>query len=95
MQVTLDIPEEFAEWLALQGPDPSRAALEALAIEGYRTGSLTPLQARCLLGFETRYEFEGFLKEHQVWEHTYSLEDLEKDRETMRQLRIEGRLKAS
>jgi hypothetical protein len=95
MQVTLEIPDDMAEWLSSQGPDLGRAALEAMAIEGYRTGSLSPLQTRCLLGIETRCEFEGFLKEHQVWEHAYSLEDLEQDRETMRLLRAEGRLKAS
>jgi hypothetical protein len=32
-----------------------------------------------LLGFETRDEFDGFLKAHQVWEHAYGVEDLEKD----------------
>jgi hypothetical protein len=95
MQVTLEIPDDLAEWLASQGPDPARAALEALAIEGYRTGSLTPLQTRILLGFETRYEFETFLNEHQVWEHAYSLKELEQDRQTMRQLRLDGRLKVS
>ncbi len=94
MRVVLEIPDEMAQWFASKGQDLSRAALEALAIEGYRSGSLSPLQTRLLLGFETRYEFDGFLKEHQVWEHAYDLEDLEQDRETMRQLKSEGRLKA-
>ena len=94
MQVTLEIPDEMAEWVASQGRDLSRAALEALAIEGYRSETLSPLQARLLLGIETRYEFEGFLKDRQVWEHAYSLEDLEQDRETMRILALEERLKA-
>jgi hypothetical protein len=44
-----------------------------------------------MLGFEIRYELDGFLKANNVWEHAYSLEDLEKDRETMRQLEAEGR----
>jgi len=94
MQVTLEIPDEMAEWLASKGQEPARAALEALAIEGYRSGSLSPLQTRLLLGFETRYEFDGFLKQHRVWEHAYDLEDLEQDRKTMQQLEAEGRLKA-
>jgi len=95
MQVTLEIPDEMAEWIASKGQDLSRAALEALAIEGYRSGSLSPLKTRLLLGFETRYEFDGFLKARKVWEHAYDLEDLEQDRKTMRQLEAEGRLKAS
>jgi hypothetical protein len=94
MQVTLEIPDEMADWLASKGQNLSRAALEALAIEGYRSGTLSPLQTRLMLGFETRYEFDGFLKEHQVWEHAYDLEDLERDRETIKQLQSEGRLRA-
>ena len=38
-------------------------------------------QTRMLLGFETRYELDGFLKERGVWERAYSIEDLEKDAE--------------
>jgi predicted HTH domain antitoxin len=68
--------------------------LEAVAIEGYRSGALTASQTRRLLGFETRYELDGFLKAHNVWENAYSLQDLEQDRRTMQQLEAEGRLKA-
>ncbi len=95
MLVTVEIPDDLAERLAGQGQDLERATLEALAIEGYRSGSLSPLQTRLMLGFETRYEFDGFLKQHQVWEHAYDLEDLEQDRATMRRLEASGRLKAS
>ena len=94
MQVTLEIPDEMAEWLAPNGEDPVRSTLEAVAIEGYRSGALTASQTRRLLGFETRYELDGFLKSRNVWEHAYDLEDLEHDRETMRQLEAEGRIKA-
>jgi Uncharacterised protein family (UPF0175) len=95
MQVTLEIPDDVAERLTAHGQDVSRAALEALAIEGYRSGSLSPLETRLMLGFETRYDFDGFLKQHQVWEHAYDLEDLEQDRETMRLLQAAGRLQDS
>jgi len=78
--------------LASQGQDPARTALEAVAIEGYRSGALSAYQTRRLLGFETRYELDGFLKAHNVWEHAYGLEDLEQDRQTLRQLESEGRL---
>ncbi|MGC1297327.1 MAG: UPF0175 family protein, partial [Alloacidobacterium sp.] len=78
--------------LTQAGQDPARAALEAVAIEGYRSSTLSPYQTRRLLGFETRYELDGFLKAHNVWEHAYSLEDLEQDRQTLQQLESEGRL---
>jgi hypothetical protein len=81
MQLTVEIPDDMAQSLTPNGEDPARTALEAVAIEGYRSGSLSPAQTRRLLGFETRYELDGFLKAHNVWEHAYSLEDLEQDRE--------------
>jgi len=93
MQVTLEIPDEMAEWLVPNGEDPARNALEAMVIEGYRSGWLTASRARRLLGFETRYELDGFLKAHNVWEHAYSIEDLEKDSRSLDQLEAEGRLK--
>lgn len=94
MQVTVEIPDEMAQRLTAPGADPARSALEAVAIEGYRSGALTASQTRRLLGFETRYELEGFLKAHKVWERAYSLGDLEQDRQTLKQLEVEGRLKA-
>jgi hypothetical protein len=94
MQVTVEIPDDMASRLTGPGQDAARATLEAVAIEGYRSGSLTALETRQLLGFETRYELDGFLKAHNVWENAYSLEDLEQDRRTMRQFEAEGRLRA-
>jgi hypothetical protein len=51
-------------------------------VEGYRTGSLSACQARALPAL-TRYEFDGFLKERDVWEHAFSSDGMEFDRETM------------
>lgn len=93
MQVTVEIPDDFARILAHQGQDPARATLEAVAIEGYRSGALSAYQVRRLLGFQTRYELDGFLKAHNVWEQAYDLSDLEQDRQTLEELESEGRLK--
>jgi hypothetical protein len=82
MQVSIEIPDEMAQQLTGEGRDPARAALEGVAIEGYRTGALTAGQTRELLGLETRYELDGFLKGHNVMERAYSLADLEEDRKT-------------
>lgn len=94
MHVTVEIPDEIARNLTPEGKAPARAALEAIAIEGYRSGALTISQTRRLLGFETRYELDGFLKARNVWEHAYGLDDLEQDRQTLQQLESEGRLTA-
>ena len=74
MQITVQLPDDLA-----QHPEPARRALEALAIEGYRSGALSASQTRLLLGFETRFELDSFLKEHGVWDHSYSVDDLESD----------------
>jgi Uncharacterised protein family (UPF0175) len=86
MQVSVEIPDEFAQSLTQNGQDPARAALEAIAIEGYRSGSLTPRQTRELLGFGTRYQLDGFLKAHNVMEGAYSLEDFQQDCATLESL---------
>lgn len=74
MQITVQLPDDLA-----QHADPAREALEAFAIEGYKSGALSAYQTRTLLGLETRYELDGFLKAHGVWDHAYGVEDLESD----------------
>ena len=75
MQITVDLPDDLAVH-----EQPAREALEALAIAGYRSGALSTYQTMRLRGFETRYELDGFLKKHEVWEWAYDVEDLEQDR---------------
>ncbi len=85
MQIALELPEDIARGLEAKWKDLPRAALESLALEGYRSHALTEEQIRRLLGYETRMEVHGFLKEHGVYLH-YTLADLERDRETHRRL---------
>ena len=80
MQIVVDIADEFVQALFPAGQDPARAALEAIAIEAYREHRLTGYQLRQLLGIPSRYEMDGFLKQHQVWLE-YSIEDFERERE--------------
>ena len=40
-------------------PDLSHAALEAIALEGMRSGELTTAQVRCLPGFNTRIQVDA------------------------------------
>lgn len=81
MDVHLEIPEEFARYLASDAKGLARAALDALAAEGVRSGKLTNFQARRLLGIQSRYEMDGFLKAHGVF-LDLSLEDVQKDSDT-------------
>ncbi len=75
MQITVQLPDGLA-----QLPDPARTALEADAVEGNRSRALSTYRTRQLMGFETQQELDAFLKQHEVWDHAYSVGDLEKDR---------------
>lgn len=87
--VTLKLPDDIARGLNAKRKDLSRTALESVALEGYRSGALTEAQVRRLLGFKTRYELDGFFKQHGVCD--YTLDDLAKDREGLRRLAASGR----
>ena len=79
MTITFDISDRAAEVLAgSAGEDPSRALLEAFALEGYRTERLSEYQVQQLLGFEYFEQVHGFLKEHGAYLN-YSMEDLDRD----------------
>ena len=78
MDVHLEIPEEFVRYLASDETGLARAALEALAADGVRSGKLTTFQARRLLGIQSRYEMDGVLKAHGVL-LDLTLADVQKD----------------
>lgn len=84
MEIKVELPDNIAE-----RADPGREALEALAIAGYRSGQFSTYEARLLLGMESRFEFEAFLKDRNIMEHAYSVEDLEEDMKTIRWLEEE------
>jgi hypothetical protein len=78
VQITLDLPQDVADDLRAKWGDLPRAALESLALEGYRSGALTHAQLRRLLGFGSRTQADAFLKQHGVY-FDYTLDDLEQD----------------
>ncbi len=86
MKITVELPDDVAKH-----QDPGREALEALAIEGYRSGALTHYQASQLLGL-SRFEFDRFLKDRNIYDHAYDVADLERDMETHRKLEAKGAL---
>ena len=85
MQITVEIPDDLAAMLAGSGQDLSRTALEAIGLEAYRQGRLSGYQLRTLLGIPSRYELDGFLKEHRVYD--YTVDDFEEDLKSLRNLR--------
>lgn len=59
MDVTVHIPDDLAARPGA-GDDLSGRALEALALEEYKSGRIDTVDLRRLLGFTTRYELDGF-----------------------------------
>ena len=54
MHIALDIPD--IPNVVAPNQDPARAALEAMALEGYRSERLSEYDVQQLLGFESRFE---------------------------------------
>ena len=86
MEFAVHIPDDIAERLgATINGDFARRALEALLAEEYRLGHLNKPDLRRLLGFETSYEIDGFLKAHNVYED-YTMEEFEREQEALKSL---------
>jgi hypothetical protein len=85
VELTVQIPDELADRMIASGGDLSRRALEALALEEFKSGRITKPELRRLLGFGTTYRLDGFLKSHGVCED-YTMEDFERDRDALKQL---------
>jgi len=85
MQITVTLPDDLAAPLLPPGQDPARAALEAIALEAYRQRRVSGYQLRTLLGIPSRYELDGFLKQHEVYD--YTIGDFDNDLAGIREFR--------
>jgi hypothetical protein len=81
MQVTVEIPDEFAGDIVPAGSDPARLLLEDAVAAAYRDHRLTMEQVRRILGFATRMEVDPFLQKHEIYD--YSVEDFDNDAAAM------------
>ena len=78
MNIAINIPDDIGQILAAQAGGVSRAVLEAVAIEAYRSGTITPAQVQQMLGLRSRWETESFLRRAEAF-HDYTMDDLERD----------------
>ena len=90
MDLIVHIPDDVAVRLRQAEGDLSRRALEALALEEYKGGHISKPELRRMLGFGTRYELDGFLKEHGVHEG-FTFEEVEQQVETLKRLGVYAR----
>jgi hypothetical protein len=84
MNITVAIPDDLAARLGPEADLPRRA-LEALVLEAYRAGRLSNTELRMLLRLETRYEMDGFLKAHGVYED-FTLDEIQDQVRAMERL---------
>jgi predicted HTH domain antitoxin len=82
-RIAVEVPADIAKHLELAWRDVSRGTLEALAVEGYRDGTLSREQVGRILGLSFG-DTEAFLKVRQAY-LAYDDEDLEKDLRGLRQ----------
>jgi hypothetical protein len=78
MNLNLEIPDDLGQRLSAGGDDLARRALESFALDEYKSDRITKAELRRLLGFETRYELDGFLKAHDI-QADVTIEDLRQD----------------
>ena len=67
MNVMVSLPDGFAARFGSQA-ELKRHVLEVLALDEYRAGRMSRPELRQLLGFGTRGELDGFLKDRGVVE---------------------------
>ena len=77
-RIAVDLPDEIAKRLQAAWRNVPRGALEAVALEGYRDGTLTRDEVGDVLGLSF-WDTEAFLKNRQAY-LAYAEEDLEQDR---------------
>jgi predicted HTH domain antitoxin len=78
VNVAVELPDDIAQQLEIAWHDMPRRVLEAVAVEGYRSGALTRGQVQRLLQLSW-WDTEAFLKERQAY-LPYNEEDLAHDR---------------
>lgn len=86
-QVLVDIPEDLVSGFGDRGADLARVALESMVIEAIRQDRISVAQGRRILGIESRFEMDGFLKAHDVI-LPYSIEEIRKEVESSRRFEV-------
>lgn len=83
MEISIAVPDDAALLMKQRWHDLPRRALEALVADAYREGVLSGAQVQRILGFESRFEVDAFLKRSGVYLN-YTADDLEHDLQAAR-----------
>lgn len=88
MNVAIGIPDDVGMALATQAGGISRAVLEAVAVESYRSVVITTAQVQQMLGLRSRWDTDSFLRRAEAF-IDYTMDDLERDIAVIRGTRRE------
>jgi hypothetical protein len=78
MNISIEVPDDVVHQLQVRWDNISRRALEALALEAYRSGVITEAQVQRRLKLPSRWDVEAFLKRAQAY-LDYAEANLERD----------------
>jgi hypothetical protein len=84
-KISIEVPDDVASQLEVRGEDLSRRALEALALEAYRSGEISEAEVQRMLHLASRWEVEAFLKRAQAYLE-FTEADIEGDVAAIRQV---------
>lgn len=77
------IPDDVAAGIQNGSDTPLvRRLLELAAIKAYEAGLITKYQVQEMLGYETRFDVDALFKAYNVTDHSFTLEELERERAT-------------
>jgi hypothetical protein len=82
LTVVFDLPADIEQKLRRETADLSADVKEAYALELFRRGKLSHNELSLLLGLD-RFQTDAYLKQHNVFEGSLTMADLEADRETL------------
>jgi hypothetical protein len=85
VRVSFEIPEDVARAFLVGDKTLSEAAVESLAAEGYRSGSLSESQLMRLLGLSSRFAVHAWLRDRRI-PYRYSEADFAEDLATLSEL---------
>ena len=85
LTINLDLPKDIEAQLRAESRNLDVEVKEAYALELFRQGRLSHYELSRVLGLD-RFETDGYLKRHNVFEGSLTMEDLEADRRTLDEL---------
>jgi hypothetical protein len=85
MEVTFSttIPDDVAAGIQNGSNAPlMQRLMELAAIKAYEAGLITKYQVQEMLGYETRFDVDALFKAYNVTDHSFTLDELDRERAT-------------